>query len=68
MRYSSEGKFSLLTPLPFDNPQILLIIAIRGAYYVPLPFFSVAQPKSQTVLDLFMPVEFGEFSGAWRSE
>lgn len=54
----------MLPPRPKNSSQIFLIVAIRVAYYVPLPFFSVQQPKSQNVLDLFMPVDFGDFSGA----
>lgn len=51
--------------LPFSRVrvQVFLIVAIRVAYYVPLPCFSgLKQAKGSNVLDLFVPIEFGEFA------
>ena len=48
--------------------QVWLVLCIRAAYFVPLPGFSAARSRAGVgnVVDLLMPTDLGDLTGAWQ--
>jgi hypothetical protein len=53
---------------PWPIVQVWLVLCIRAAYFVPLPGFSAARSRAGVgnVVDLLMPTDLGDLTGAWH--